>query len=168
MGITSYDAQVERALWIKAKNLWIAIGRTTAWPTEQIPPSETPGTHDIDEPVAYHRPSVLSLARPVSSGGDVTFNGQQYAFVADVDAYTEYARFIYFKAVFDPIEDPGLPLTGFRQSCVYSGLVPAAGHESDQWLAPANVSDPGILEYIANHTLVSGPSAEIEIVLECR
>lgn len=167
MGITSYDAQVERALWIKTKSLWIAIGRTTPWPNENLPPAEAPGDSAIAETISYVRPSVISLARPVSSGGDATISRQQYLFVADADAYTQYARFIYFKALFDPAETPGLPLNTFRQSAIFSGLTPAAGHENDQWLIPADVAATGILEYSANHAPVSGPSAQIEIILEC-
>lgn len=175
MGITSYDAQVERTLWIKGKCLWISIGRSTPWPA--VPPTypepdtktpyETPGTHVIDEPICYLRPSLITLARPVSSGGDVIVNGERYAFVAEPDAYTEVARFLYLRAIFDPQEYEGLSFGAFRQSAIYSGLVPAAGHENDQWLAPVNVTDPGLLEYFANHTVVMGPSADVEIVLEC-
>jgi len=174
MGISSYDAQIARALWIKGKSLWLAIGRTTAWPAtatapeDVVPAAETPGTHAIDEPIVYLRPTLISLARPVSSSGSVSVNRQQYAFVADANAYAEYGRFIYCRGIFDVEEYEGLPFGAFRQTALYSGLVPAAGHENDQWLAPANVSNHGILEYFSSHNVVAGSSADVEIIVECR
>lgn len=172
MGITTYDGRIQRALNMKNGNdLWVAVGRTTAWTNESSPPDEDPATTAIDEAIVYVQPGVISLAKTVASGEDVEVGGQKYAFVADGNAFTEEARYLYIKGVFDPDSNPGQPAANFRQHGLYSGLTPAAGHETEQWLAPADVSDAGLLEYYENHTVKSlgaGESREIHIVIEFR
>jgi hypothetical protein len=169
-GTTTYKGRVKRALAFKQQSsLWACVGRKTAWTDENDPPVEEPATEYLDEPICYAAPSVITVCKQVSSGGDVTVEGQKYAFVSDGDAYTENARFVYLKALFDP--DSGQPNHNFRRTGVYSGLTPQAGYESRQWLDPANVSDPGVLEYLDNHREMSlgpGESRQIEIVIEFR
>lgn len=172
VGITTIDSCVKQALRKKTLDVfWFALGRTTAWANEAQPPDESAGAHAIDEPICYVLADVVSLCTPVESGGDVQVDGQEYAFVADVDAYTEGARFLYIHADFNVEESPGLPYAGFRQHGLYSGLTPAAGHEADVWLAPVNVQDPGQLEYYRNHPVASfgpGDPREVKLILESR
>jgi hypothetical protein len=172
MGIASYDACVQIALYRKQHYSWWAVlGKTTPWPDESVPPIETPASHNVDEPIVYVRPDTITLCKPVSSGGDITVAGQQYAFVADAAAYTDMARFIYIHAEFNVEENPGMPWGNFRQYGISTNLVPVAGHENDQWLAPANVQNPGKLEYFTNHVFRSfgpGDQRTFKIVLESR
>jgi len=143
---------------MKTDGVWGAIGRTAAWPDEENPPEVDVMAHAIDTPIVYARPANMSLAKVVTTGEDFTFNGVKYAYVADVDAYTQAARFLFMQFEFDPSEGP---YAAFRQDGVYADLVPAVGHESDLWLAPANVSDDGILMWSANHEVVSFTEFEI-------
>jgi hypothetical protein len=169
-GISSYDACVKRALHAKQNcTFWSVLGRTTAWPDEEIPPGETPASHNVDEPICYVKADTVRLCKPVSSDGDITVNLQQYAFVEDEDAYSEGARFIYIHCEFSVEEFPALPYGVYRQHGLLSDLIPTAGHENDQWLAPVNVQNPGVLEYWNNHTVHSfglGNPADIKFILE--
>lgn len=170
MGTTTYTGRARRALLHKQHSTyWVAIGRTTDWPEENSPPEAAPGATDIEEAIVFVRPQLVSLAKAVLSDGDVDIDGQQFRFVADEDAVAEAGRFLYIKAVFNPAD--GIPTANFRQRAVFTELVPAAGHELDQWLAPANVNHRGVLEYVANTTLRSlGPGEQrvIELVIEFR
>lgn len=170
MGVTSYRARARRALLHKQNSTyWVAIGRTTPWPNEDSPPLPSPGTNDIEEAIVFVRPQLVSLAKAVLADGDVEIDGQQFAFVADEDAVAEAGRFLYIKAVFNPAD--GIPTANFRQRAVFTELAPAAGHELDQWLAPANVSARGVMEYLAHTTMRSlGPGEQrvIELVIEFR
>jgi hypothetical protein len=147
----------------------MAIGRTTVWDDEENPPDPSPTASAIEEPIVYVTPSQVSLCKVVSTGEDVTHLGTKYAFVADEDAVDEGARFLYMLGRFDPTS--GQPYATFRQVALYSNLVPGTGHESDSWLAPANVSDAGLLEYLDYDvsTIMTDTRLEvIEIMIEFR
>lgn len=170
MGVTSYHARIAQALTLKANpSIWCALGHTAEWPSEPTPTAEDPSISVIDTPIVYVVPNTISLAKVVSSNGDFVIAGQAYAFVSDANAYTETARFLYMKFHFDPAL--GQPYANFRQHGIYVGLVPGSGHENDQWLAPVNVSNPGRLYFVENHTVKSldlGESRDIEILIEFR
>jgi len=170
MAVTTYQGRARRGLLHKTNSTyWVAIGRTTAWDNEKNPPDPSPTASTIEEPVVYVTPTQVTLCKVVSTGEDVTHLGTKYEFVDDVDAIDEGARFLYMLARFDPTS--GQPYDTFRQVALFSNLVPATGHESDSWLAPANVSDEGLLEYLDNDvaTIMTDTRLEvIEIMIEFR
>lgn len=128
---------------------WIAVGRTTAWPDDDNPPTET-RLDEFIEPIIYVKGSGVTLCTSVISGGDITYKGQSFQSVSDEDAIDELARFIYMSAEIRPAS--GQPYGTYRQRAVVCNVVPALGHESDAWLAPANVLDPGTVCLIENDT----------------
>lgn len=170
MAVTTYSARARRALLHKTNSTyWVSIGRTTAWDDEDNPPDPSPSAAAIEEPIIYVAPTQVSLCKVVTSGEDVTHLGTKYEFVADLDAIDEGARYLYLLARFDPTS--GQPYDTFRQVALYSNLVPGTGHESDSWLAPANVSSAGLLEYLDNDvaTIMTDTRLEvIEIMIEFR
>lgn len=170
MAVTTYASRARRALLHKmSSTYWISIGRTTAWDDEENPPDPSPSASTIEEPIIYVTPTTVSLAKVVTSGEDITHLGTKYEFVADGNAIAEGARYLYLLARFDPTS--GQPYDTFRQVALFSNLVPASGHESDSWLAPANVSSEGLLEYLDNDvsTIMTETRLEvIEIMIEFR
>jgi hypothetical protein len=170
MGVTSYKGRARRALLHKTNSTyWCAIGRTTVWTDEENPPAADPTATDIDEAICFVKPSLISLCKIVQSGEDFTHLGTKYAYVSDQNALTENARFLYLVSRFDP--SAGQPYDDYRQVAIFSDLVPDQGHELDSWLAPADVTDPGLLEYIDNDTVVTMASDRlgvIEIMIEFR
>jgi hypothetical protein len=153
-GVTEYEGRIERILELKNKDLWVEFGRpTTPWDDENIPPSPVPGAVDVDTPYLYVEATLKTVCRPavdndeyVAAGANaVTVGTTQYIFVADEDAYDESARWLYVKAAIDVAG--GYPSGTYRQVRLFSGLTPALGHESDAWLLPANVTDPGIRQW---------------------
>ena len=169
MGLSMYDGAVFRALQFKQDaDLWVAIGRTTVWTDEQVPPVVLQTAHDIDEAICYVKPYVLTLAKEVITGGDITIDEQDYEFVSDVDALTDQtARFLYLCAEYDPMA--GMDNDNFRQVAVYADLVPVTGHTTDLWLNPENVSDPGTLCYLHNATVTTMSPIRrqlVELILE--
>jgi len=170
MGVTTYGARTRRALIYKdANTFWCGIGGTAAWTNEAAPPSPSPATTALDTPIVYVSPTTVSLAAPVTSGGSVTINGQQYSLVSDANAVAQGARYLYLLARFDP--STGMPVANFREFGIFTALVPMSGHESDPWLAPANVESPGVLEYLSYYTVQSlGGSnlSTIEAIIEFR
>lgn len=177
----SYKSAVKRGLKFKNDDpLWIAIGRTEPWPNEASPPAYEPGADDIDTPIVFVRPTILTMARVVSEAdynaapdgqkAKVTIDGTNtfVLFVADEDAREQYARFVYYRGEFNPVQ--GIPVAPFRQTAIYSELVPAAGYEGANWLAPEHVQERGLLEYHDNAEFVnmspSGPVVAVHGVLD--
>lgn len=169
-GVTSYKGRARRALLHKANSTyWVGVGKQTPWTNEQAPPNPVPGSASIDEPLVYVKPQMVSLCRTVNGDEDFIHYGQRYKYVSDDDALTEDGRFLYILAKLDPTL--GIPLGSFRQSAVFTGLIPAVGYEQAQWLSPAHVANPGVLEFIDNDTeeiLALNRLKVIEIVLEFR
>lgn len=169
MGLSMYDGAVYRALQFKTNTtIWTAIGRTTVWADEGTPPQVDQTDHDIEEGIAMAKPYYISIAKQVIADEDVTVDGVMYAFVADVDALADQdARYLYMITEFDP--NNGTDYGNFRQVAVYADTVAAEGNESDDWLNPANIVDPGTLCYLHNDTVtVMSPVKRqiIELVLE--
>lgn len=147
-GANVYSGDVLSGLDFKNNHeIWIAVGRTSAWTDENNPPDEDRNDSDITEIVGFKKADVVSLAKQ-DGGGAIEFNGQNYTLVSDGNAYTETARFVYIKA---SLEYDTFPVVTFRQTAIYADLTPASGHESDDPILPADVSDNGILRYYRNH-----------------
>lgn len=180
MGATMYRDAVQNALDYKNNTnhtFWIAIGRTSPWPDEDHPPSITRGETGVDEPICYRRASVVTLARSVSlaeyesapENERALGDGLCLVFVSDEDAHDHIARYLYLNVCWNPGYDLH-PANDFRQVGLYPHLVPAAGHESDEWLAPADVDDPGMLRYLDNDKVQQmdsqGPVVFTPVILE--
>ena len=170
MGATTYVGRILRALQFKQANeLWGAIGRTTVWDNEADPPDDPIDSTVIEETIGYVSAGITGLAKIVESNEDVIINGQKYAYVNDVDAYDEDARYLII--IINIIPSQGHPYGNFRQIGVYAGLTPTTGHEGDTFLFPSDVSDPGKLVYIHNDivtTMSPIREEEIKIALEFR
>lgn len=149
----TYIGRVYDALALKTNaTLWVAVGRTTAWVDEQNPPAADPSAITIEEPIVYVKipdEGAISLVKPVDVGEDVVVDSAKFDYVSDGNAYTENARFLFVQADFDGTT---MPYANYRQKAIFADLTPAAGHESDTWLAPADVDDEGVLLYLCNKT----------------
>ena len=180
MGVINYNSSVKHALYMKNDTpLWIVMGQQDAWPNEASPPSPLPGNTTVVQPIVAIKPSIASVATIVTAG---VYNGlsapnraialiggaQTYLqLVSDGDAYTDIARYLYLEALYDPVT-AGMPaFTSFRTYYVVSGLVPASGYENALWIAPANITSYGMIEYENTGLAVSGGAAiSIPVVLQ--
>lgn len=164
---------------------WVVVGKVDSWEAEPSPDSFVPGEDSIENPVIAIKPSVISLCREVSqvdyselleaNRASVVIEGvsHYFAFVSDANYLTEYARFLYLHAIYStPLGMPS-PITGaFRQYSLFLDLVPSAGYESAEWLAPENIDDYGILAYSNRRAKIdvdsSGPIVILPILIEVR
>ena len=177
-GVSAYEGMVERALELKQKDLWIEFGRSvTPWTDENNPPSPVPDDVDVDPPYLYVHATYKSLCREATDAefaaagdsGAVMVGTTKYLFIADADAYTQVAYFLFIKAIVDCAN--GYPSGTFRQTRLFSGLQAVMGHENDAWLLPSNVTGPGRLQRIYNYppeivTAAARKSAQIIIKSE--
>lgn len=175
-GVTEYEGRIERILELKVKDLWVEFGRpTTAWENESSPPSPVPGATDVDTPYLYLKATYKTLVRSAvdnaeyeeAGGNAVTIGAVQYVYIADEDAYDESAYWLFVKATIDVLN--GHPAGAYRQVRLFSGLEPALGHETDTWLLPANVTNPGRRQWIdtcAPEITTSGSRKSAYILIE--
>ena len=154
--ITTNGGLVTAAMLVKNRaNMWVVLGKQTAWTDEEKPDSPSQGTSDIIEPLVAIKAQTSILCREVSSGDyellspndrALVYSETGYVYlelVPDEDAYEKAAKMIYIDAVYAPLV--GMPEADFRIYGTYSGLIPAAGYENAEWLSPINVDSYGLL-----------------------
>jgi hypothetical protein len=149
IGVTTVSAHVRRAIdFTNQPSVYAAIGKSTAWPDDNIPPDPDPEAVDITEPIGYKKVSKNVLVVP-DDLGEIEVYGVKWR---EVDAYTEKARHVWIQASFNYDEFP--TNVNYRQICLFTNLV----RESTDLLAnpgrtallPIHVTDSGVLEYIYN------------------
>ena len=180
IGVINNYSSIKHALYMKNDcPLWIVMGQQEAWTNEASPPSPTPGNAAVVQPIVAIRTTISSVASIVSQ--DV-YNGLSdpnravviigastvyLQLVADADAYSASAMYLWLEAMYDPIIQ-GMPsFSTFRTYYVVSGLIPAAGYETALWLAPTNITSYGNIEYENAGTAINGGSAiNIPVLLQ--
>ena len=180
---TKYISRVERALGMKqGAQLWVVMGKTSAWGSEDtavLTPS--PGDLTVVDPFLAMKPIVTSMAVEVSSSdynqlqdsnrASVSIDGQvtYLELVDDADAIGRLARYLYIRAVYDPVVSGHPAFSSFRVYYLTSALVPAAGYENASWLVPDNIESFGVVEYEnAGPAILGGTAIVLPIVLEFR
>jgi len=178
---TMYDDCIVEALRKKDEYEWFCFGgTTTAWDDDDNPPAPERGTRVVDEVLFYAQREFASLVKAVTAEAWAllgvgeraprAINGIYYAYVADEDAFDEYARWFYVRGVADT--QLGHPAGTIRKVGIYSDLVPAAGYESETMLLPANVDSPGTLRHLTHCTAFTLNESQnrltIHVPVECR
>lgn len=172
MAVTTVRGHVSRALDFFARtDLYFAYGRTTAWPndgqgrTEGDPdfvvPVEDVTDTALDELVAYKKVEIKHLVVP-DAAGTISYRAKKWRIVAEGDAATEGARWVYMQTVLAYDE---VPLQDYRQIGLYSRLVKDGAVPGGQTaLLPAEVTDPGILEVTDNRKPITRQLDQKEIL----
>jgi hypothetical protein len=180
--VVKYQSRVKRALEMKqGDDLWIVLGKTSAWADEAIPDTPLPGDITIVEPIVAIKVVTKYLATEITESAYLLLAEVERAavvidetmvylqLVADEDAYTAAARYLYLKVTYDPIIEAHPSFTSFRVYYATSALVPSAGYENASWLAPANIDDYGLVEYEnSGLAILGGTAISLPIVIEFR
>ena len=82
MAVNCYGGSAKNAKLLYESTFWMGIGRTTAWTTENAPPSGSVSATTIEEPIVYAKAEIVSLCKTIASNPDVTVRGQGYKYVA--------------------------------------------------------------------------------------
>jgi hypothetical protein len=152
IGVSTVSAHVRRAIeFTNLSDVYVALGKTTAWPDDNIPPDPDPEATDVLEPVGYKKLGKNVLVVP-DIAGPIEIYGVTWREVAEVDAYTEKARHVWIQDSFNYDEFP--TNISYRQIGLYSALVRESvdllANPGRTALLPVHVTDPGVLEYIYN------------------
>lgn len=181
--IITNDGLVLAALLVKNRSdIWVVLGRQTAWSDDAVPDEPAAATHAITEPLVAIRARIKSLAREVTEGDynnlgandrAVAYSETGYVYlelVSDAEAYEKVATQIYVEVIYAPLL--GMPSGSFRAIGACSGLVPADGYENAEWLLPINVKDAdyGILLNLSHSTAYehteSGLAVRVPFLIE--
>ena len=147
-GACVYSGNILQALDLKNNHTaWVVVGQTTPWANEENPPDVDLSTTDINEIQGAKRCNIVSLCVPDASG-TIEFQGQKYRLVSDSEAYSQGARWVYFRA---DLKYDQFPVVTYRQTALYIDLVPASGYEGYDVLYPTQIESNGILYYYKNH-----------------
>jgi hypothetical protein len=163
------------------EDLWVVMGKTSAWTDEESPDTPLPGDITIVEPIVAIKIATKYVCKEITEEAYLLLAGAERAVVVidetmvylqlvdDEDAYTEAARYLYLKVTYDPVIEAHPSFTSFRVYYVTSGLTPAAGYESADWLAPANVDDYGLVEYEnSGLSILGGTAISLPVIIEFR
>lgn len=132
--------------------MWYAIGRTTPWSNEEVPPQEVETTTNIDSIIGFKKVTVAHLVRKMednetTDSNTIEYKSQRWQIIADADALSKGARYLYTETTFDVNE---LPSGMYRQVGVYYGLVKNDTSSTKVALRPNEVKDVGILLHYDN------------------
>jgi hypothetical protein len=161
VGVTTIDGHIRRAMEFAARtDVWIAMARTvTPWPDDAANRTETDNNFAVPIPDNLVRPFIteiegytkaqMDLVVP-DAAGPIELYGLNWRIVDPVDAYTENARHVWCRGQFRYNEVA--TNISYRQIGVVCNLVTQPSVLPGQTiLTPADVADPGIVEYFYNH-----------------
>ena len=146
-------------------DVWIGIGRTTAWDDEENAPDPSNAALALDEIVGLVKPASLQMVVPATDGEIEMFAQKFHALTPPYDIDTLIAagaRWVYVPAwlMYDQF-----PVVAYRQEGVYSGVVPAAGAPPGAVvLLPAQVDSYGQLEALTNREKIQRRVDQKELV----
>jgi hypothetical protein len=167
MAISTVYGHVSRALeFFHRDDLYFAVGRTTVWADESVPPAPDVNLQEIEEVIAFKKVMEKKIVVP-DAEGSIFYMGDYYREVTEPNAETEKARWIYVSTTLIGNE---VPLSSFRQVGLYSNLVKEGSVPSNQLvLLPADVDDTGLLEIVDNRRVThrqDDQSEKLSLVIE--
>lgn len=147
--------------FLEIPNLYIAIGRTSAWTDENSPPLEVPGTADIDEIIGMKPVTLRKYMVEDAIDGTVFWDNKIWRLLTIEDGLAASAIYAYVEA---QIQYSELPLTGFRQVGLYSGTVLQPGVSPLIAVLPSQIQSNGLLEAYSNRKVENRASDKTDIL----
>lgn len=150
------QAYIARMIAKQAPNIYIGLGKSTAWKDEDKVPDSNPDATALTEPIVYTKAQNVSLCQPVSddnnTGSSIIFGGSKYKVVSVLEELNPAANCVYATANFS-YEDLKSEIQ-FRQVGLYIGLRPKSGVTSTI-ITPLQIDDLGTLLSIQNMKLAN-------------
>ncbi|HHY67834.1 MAG TPA: hypothetical protein GX517_11710 [Alicyclobacillus sp.] len=160
------DSVIGMRVWQAAKvvqsgNVWVGIGRTTAWNDTDTPPTPNPNATQIDGLVVLKKAEILSLVIP-DPNGTIEHLGQKWSTVPLEDARSRTARWVY---VATWLRYDEVPIVTFRQTGVFADVVLGDGVPPGKLvLLPEEVADLGFLLVLNNRSPINRAADQKELL----
>lgn len=173
--IATYGSHVSRALsfYYDTPNIFFAIGKTTEWANESVPPVPSIETTALLEVVGFKKVNSMKFVVPDPSAGTLIVDNIKWREVVTdtinypndtlkAAALRENARWLYIDTIFESSEFVGVR---YRQIGIYSRGVFADGvSDSLSSYLPAQFSNYGILEVYQNRAPIYRQTDQRELV----
>lgn len=165
--ITTTYLRVLNALNFKnEENLYLAIGRTSAWDSETEPPTPEVSQTEIEELIYIKKISIKKLVildDPYDLYNiDVEVDGINYNYVLDIEAFDKSANKVYLSTTIT-YEDSAPTTTNFRQIGILRNPKDSNGDLlTDVEYLASSISDQGQLIYVDNRTVITRDPAQSE------
>lgn len=145
--------------------LWIGVGKTTPWEDEDNPPAESLDATTITDIQGLKKVDIVQFVVEDPTG-EVIFKNKRYRRVDDTGIYLNDARWLYVGAwlIFDEF-----PVVDFRQTALFTDVIPTSGNENREILLPSQVQSYGVMLAYVNHHVrhrVSYGKDLVEMVIE--
>lgn len=130
-------------------NIYVGVGRTTAWNDENDPPTPSSNVEEITELLIYKKPDKVAFIVP-DNDGTITVLGNKYRELTLEEARTLQSRLMLVSVTFSTSDFGGI--ADYRQLGVFAYVIPTAGNEAKSVLLPAEINDPGYPIHFANRS----------------
>lgn len=150
---------------------WLVLGKSTAWPDDNAPPN--PAVSDTISGAIGAAQATVYLVKEDASGtliyksNGVTRKFLEYGSISA--AIADNCQLVLLTAEVEGQDLIDLSVASFRQVGFSTNLTPAAGHESDAFVANANVTTYGELETLENRkpvSLIGSSTYTVSAILE--
>jgi len=134
----------------QADSMWVVIGKDTPWINELAPPTVPNDQVTVIEPLAAKKAQVKWVKE--DDAGAIIFtdafdNERRFLEVTDIEEMVEdQHKLVLVIGQFTATQLSADDIESYRIVGFVSGLVPAEGHEEDEYLEAADVEDWGIVE----------------------
>lgn len=159
MAIIPLSGRAAIATLIKDHDVYLAWGTGDAgWDTTPVAPTNS--DDDLEAELGRRQVTSMGYVTPDLNGSIVLPGGAKYSTSVSPTTY------LYVRTVFEFTDEPTATI---RECGLWQGTVPTSGHESDAYLAIANVGTKGLLLTLDRFPKItrSGSNREIfEFVLQ--
>lgn len=137
-------------------NMYVGIGKSSAWPNDSQPPAEDETKTNIDEPLFFKKVMSATLCRPLKSGETAPSNAftlgtDTYIPFSSNSMYSEFTPYVYIVTSFSYTD---IGSVSFRETGLFAGLTVNSG-VSKTVLTPADVANVGGMISYSNHSPVT-------------
>jgi hypothetical protein len=131
-------------------NIYVGVGRTTAWEDENDPPTPSSNIEEIEELLIYKKPDKIAFIVPDEDEGTITVLGNKYRELTLEEARTLQSRLMLISVTFSTSDFGGI--ANYRQLGVFAYVIPTTGNEAKTVLLPEEIDDPGYPIHFANRS----------------
>lgn len=149
------QAYIARMLALQASNIYLGLGKSTAWTDENKVPDSDPDATSLTEPLVYMKAQTVSLCKPATDKDDsagIVFGGNKYKVVSTTGDLDPNAICVYATASFS-YSDIQKELA-FRQVGMFINFQPKKDVTSTVIL-PSQVDNVGTMLSIQNMKLAN-------------